>query len=111
MKSSLYSLLILAAAPSSVNGFTSHVRQHQKALRPALSKSVGSITGRLPTRSTTNTSTTRTALNVCAGVIDTLVNAWSSYNVALVQNPLLTKSLTAGIILGAADLAGQKLEK
>jgi hypothetical protein len=38
------------------------------------------------------------------------VNAWSSYNVALEQNPLITKSITAGVILGAADLAGQKLE-
>ena len=45
-----------------------------------------------------------------AGVTDTLVNAWSSYNDALLESPLLTKSVTAGIILGAADLAGQALE-
>lgn len=88
MKSSLSSLLLILAASSSVNGFT-------------LNKS--SIRN-------TSTSPTRTALNVGAEVTDTLVNAWSSYNVALEQNPLITKSITAGVILGAADLAGQKLE-
>jgi peroxisomal membrane protein 2 len=36
--------------------------------------------------------------------------AWTAYNDALVTDPLLVKSLTAGVILGAADLAGQALE-
>ncbi|EEC50981.1 predicted protein [Phaeodactylum tricornutum CCAP 1055/1] len=36
--------------------------------------------------------------------------AWSAYNGALEANPLIVKSVTAGIILGAADLAGQTLE-
>ncbi len=31
------------------------------------------------------------ALNVDAGVTDAIVNAWSSYNVALEEDPLLTK--------------------
>lgn len=44
------------------------------------------------------------------GFSEIFVNAWSSYNVALEEQPLLTKSLTAGVILGAADLAGQALE-
>jgi len=35
--------------------------------------------------------------------------AWSSYNSALLSDPLITKSVTAGVILGAADLAGQTL--
>lgn len=35
---------------------------------------------------------------------------WESYNVALEQSPLLVKSLTAGVILGAADLTGQAVE-
>ena len=39
-----------------------------------------------------------------------LSEAWSSYNVALETSPLLTKSVTAGVILGAADFAGQALE-
>lgn len=36
--------------------------------------------------------------------------AWSAYNEALQANPLLVKSVTAGVILGAGDLAGQALE-
>lgn len=36
---------------------------------------------------------------------------WDGYNAALVANPLLVKSVTAGVILGAADFAGQALEK
>lgn len=36
--------------------------------------------------------------------------AWSAYNVALEANPLVIKSVTAGVILGAADLTGQALE-
>lgn len=36
--------------------------------------------------------------------------AWTAYNEALEANPLLVKSVTAGVILGAADLAGQALE-
>ncbi len=36
--------------------------------------------------------------------------AWSAYNDALQANPLLVKSVTAGVILGAGDLAGQALE-
>lgn len=44
------------------------------------------------------------------GLTDSVVNAWTSYNQALESDPLLTKSVTAGVILGAADLAGQALE-
>lgn len=36
--------------------------------------------------------------------------AWSAYNQALEAYPLAVKSLTAGVILGAADLTGQALE-
>lgn len=39
-----------------------------------------------------------------------LADAWASYNVALESSPLITKSVTACVILGAADLAGQTLE-
>lgn len=51
-----------------------------------------------------------TSLGVDAGITDVLTNAWTSYNVALEEHPLLTKSVTAGVILGAADLAGQAIE-
>uniref|UniRef100_A0A7S4EG90 Peroxisomal membrane protein MPV17 n=1 Tax=Pseudo-nitzschia australis TaxID=44445 RepID=A0A7S4EG90_9STRA len=36
--------------------------------------------------------------------------AWTAYNDALETSPLLVKSVTAGVILGAADLAGQAFE-
>lgn len=38
------------------------------------------------------------------------VEAWTAYNDALEASPLVVKSVTAGAILGAADLAGQALE-
>jgi len=40
-----------------------------------------------------------------------LADAWSSYNTLLEASPLITKSVTACGILGAADLAGQVLEQ
>lgn len=45
-----------------------------------------------------------------ASLFDGAQEAWTSYNDALQTNPLLVKSVTAGVILGAADLAGQALE-
>ena len=36
---------------------------------------------------------------------------WNSYLTALDANPLLVKSVTAGVILGAADLAGQSIQR
>ena len=42
-----------------------------------------------------------------AGVED----LWSSYLTALDADPLLVKSVTAGVILGAADLAGQSIQQ
>lgn len=37
--------------------------------------------------------------------------AWSSYLSALEADPLLIKSITAGVILGAADLSGQAIQQ
>ena len=39
-----------------------------------------------------------------------VAEAWDAYNMALETDPLITKSVTAGVILGAADLTGQLLE-
>lgn len=36
---------------------------------------------------------------------------WNSYLDALESNPLLVKSITAGVILGAADLSGQAIQQ
>ena len=55
-------------------------------------------------------SRTMTAVGVGAEVADGLVQAWDSYNVALNENPLVVKSVTAGVILGAADLTGQAIQ-
>jgi len=41
---------------------------------------------------------------------EALTEAWTTYNTLLETSPLLTKSVTACGILGAADLAGQVLE-
>jgi len=40
-----------------------------------------------------------------------ITEAWDSYNAALESSPLLVKSLTASVILGSADCAGQFIEK
>lgn len=40
-----------------------------------------------------------------------VTEAWDAYNAALVTDPLIVKSVTAGVILGAADFSGQALEK
>jgi hypothetical protein len=47
---------------------------------------------------------------VDTGVTEALSSAWASYIEALDASPLLVKSVTAGAILGAADLAGQKIQ-
>jgi peroxisomal membrane protein 2 len=45
------------------------------------------------------------------GAIGGLVEAWDAYNAALESDPLIVKSITSGVILGAADFTGQALEK
>ncbi|KAL7510682.1 hypothetical protein ACHAXN_007548 [Cyclotella atomus] len=40
-----------------------------------------------------------------------LEDLWNSYLTALDADPLLVKSVTAGVILGAADLAGQSIQR
>jgi hypothetical protein len=57
-------------------------------------------------------SNTRATRHVPLQMVDGLLQeAWTSYNIALEADPLLVKSVTACVILGAADLAGQTLEK
>jgi hypothetical protein len=38
------------------------------------------------------------------------IEIWDEYNMALNTDPLLVKSITAGVLLGAADLTGQLFE-
>ena len=37
-------------------------------------------------------------------------SAWAAYNVELVTHPLVTKAITAGVIIGAGDAAAQVIE-
>ena len=37
-------------------------------------------------------------------------SAWDAYNVELVTHPLVTKAITAGVIIGAGDAAAQVIE-
>lgn len=53
-------------------------------------------------------SSTRLNLAELSGGIS---EAWNSYLGALEANPLLVKSITAGVILGAADLSGQAIQQ
>ena len=53
-----------------------------------------------------SSSSSSSRLSMIAGFED----AWSSYLTALESDPLLVKSITAGIILGAADLTGQAIQ-
>jgi len=48
-----------------------------------------------------------TSLNM---VVPDPQQAWTAYNDALQTSPLLVKSVTASVVLGAADLVGQALE-
>jgi hypothetical protein len=56
-----------------------------------------------------HTSAARTASSSLSA--NGLVEAWDAYNAALSTDPLIVKSVTAGLILGTADLAGQAFEK
>mmetsp|Transcript_569 Transcript_569/g.857 ORF Transcript_569/g.857 Transcript_569/m.857 type:complete len:256 (-) Transcript_569:1021-1788(-) len=48
---------------------------------------------------------------VDGGVAESITGAWAAYNEALEANPLLVKSVTASVILGAADFTGQAIER
>jgi len=56
------------------------------------------------------TSTTQKPTFSLQATPEVLTEAWTSYNTLLETSPLITKSVTACGILGAADLAGQVLE-
>ena len=40
-----------------------------------------------------------------------MLDPWSAYNAALVSDPLITKAITAGVIIGAGDAAAQQIER
>lgn len=96
----------LALFLPSTNGFlpsrTNNNLQQQKSEHelnnlPSFSKSKSS-------------SSSSSALKVAVVAPEALQGAWTAYNEALEANPLLVKSVTAGVILGAADVTGQVIE-
>jgi peroxisomal membrane protein 2 len=56
----------------------------------------------------TTVATTTSSLHLAGGGLE---EVWSSYLTALESDPLLVKSITAGVILGAADLSGQAIQQ
>mmetsp|Transcript_20694 Transcript_20694/g.37317 ORF Transcript_20694/g.37317 Transcript_20694/m.37317 type:complete len:276 (-) Transcript_20694:83-910(-) len=64
----------------------------------------------VPYRNTPSQSGSKTSVSMNLATPESIQEAWTSYNNALEANPLLVKSITASVILGAADLAGQALE-
>mmetsp|Transcript_12 Transcript_12/g.14 ORF Transcript_12/g.14 Transcript_12/m.14 type:complete len:287 (-) Transcript_12:188-1048(-) len=60
--------------------------------------------------SNNNAQSSSTRLNL-AELSGGITDAWNSYLDALEANPLLIKSITAGVILGAADLSGQAIQQ
>jgi hypothetical protein len=59
----------------------------------------------------TNKKSMRAGVVTQLEAIGGLTEAWDTYNAALKSDPLIVKSMTSFVILGAADFAGQALEK
>ena len=65
------------------------------------------------TAAVATTTTTNSRYQMSSSSLNMIVDpqqAWTAYTDALETNPLLVKSVTAGVILGAADLAGQAVQ-
>ena len=67
----------------------------------------------LPSPSSSNSiaQSSSTRLNLAELGSSGITEVWNSYLDALEANPLLIKSITAGVILGAADLSGQAIQQ
>jgi len=63
-----------------------------------------------PSAKTTTTSFAPRSSLRAVEIAEGVSGAWNAYNEALEASPLLVKSVTAGIILGAADFTGQTFE-
>ena len=53
---------------------------------------------------------TRPALRCSSPAMLDPASAWAAYNSALVTDPLVTKAISAGVIIGAGDAAAQLVE-
>lgn len=89
-----------------------HILQNMKTsqLLLVLCSIVGSSSAFSPRTLTPNQYTLKTQASSSRLNLVGIQEAWTAYNGALETDPLLVKSVTAGVILGAADLTGQFLE-
>eukprot|EP00980_Cylindrotheca_fusiformis_P030676 scaffold25210_cov132-Cylindrotheca_fusiformis.AAC.2 len=76
----------------------------------SIERSNGFVVTPSTTRDHISTKATTTATRLQNDLGGGIQEAWNAYNDVLVSAPLLTKSVTASIILGSADIAGQALE-
>eukprot|EP00565_Helicotheca_tamesis_P005079 CAMPEP_0185727324 /NCGR_PEP_ID=MMETSP1171-20130828/3040_1 /TAXON_ID=374046 /ORGANISM="Helicotheca tamensis, Strain CCMP826" /LENGTH=210 /DNA_ID=CAMNT_0028395859 /DNA_START=54 /DNA_END=683 /DNA_ORIENTATION=- len=98
--------VLLSTNALSINGFNSFVPQNNVGFA-----NIKRVDAQSRTVYGHHDKSSQLAMVADAGIADSLSAAWASYNVALEQNPLLVKSVTAGAILGAADFAGQAIER
>merc|ERR1719287_348520 len=100
------SACLLIAGHQSANAFVSPQAIGQRTL--VTSNNNNPHPHLLPVNSqfTTVPQHSKTSLNLAG-----FEEAWSSYLTALEADPLLVKSITAGVILGAADLSGQAIQQ
>ena len=102
MTSRLFATALLLLGSQSANAFVSPqpVSQRTSVTNPQLPEFTHTAVVSSPR-------TKQTSLELAPGFEE----AWSSYLSALEADPLLVKSITAGVILGAADLSGQAIQK
>ncbi len=113
MKTIASSTLLLLLSSCGLGSLTSAFMTPQQSTYAPLSYQRTPLTTHLPSPSSNAqqqhvSSSTRLNLAELSGGIS---DAWNSYLDALEANPLLVKSITAGVILGAADLSGQAIQQ
>ena len=85
-------LLLALLLPSDVSSLRTPTAAVPRRMRPALAQQAN--VGR----------------HSCVAMLLDPATAWDAYNVELVTNPLVTKAITAGVIIGAGDAAAQLVE-
>ena len=110
------STLLLLLSSCGLGSLTSAFMTPQQSTYAPLSyQRTPSLTTNLPSPSSTSKSNAQhESSSTCLHLAELgggITDAWNSYLDALEANPLLVKSITAGVILGAADLSGQAIQQ
>jgi len=108
-------LLLLVLSSCGVGSLTNAFMSPQQSTYTPLSYQRNTPLTHLPSPSNdaqpqSSSSSSSTCLHL-AELSGGITEVWNSYLDALEANPLLVKSITAGVILGAADLSGQALQQ